>query len=175
MARLPYVDSEKAAPAPDANIFRLMAHAEATYRDWLRFGASVLAEMALDAVLRELAILRVAALTPGAEYEWVQHEHIARSLGMTDAQVEGARTGEGLGGDDALVARFTEQVVRDAAPDDETFAAVAERFPPREIIELLLAIGQYMMVARVMATAQIDMDPPIGSDALRQGRAVSSE
>ena len=35
----------------------------------------------------------------------------------------------------------------------------------RQIIELLLVIGQYMMLARVMATAQIDMDPPIGARA----------
>ena len=170
MARLPYTSADQAAPAPDANIFKLMAHAEDTYRDWLRFGASVLTKMQLDPVLRELAILRVAALTPGAEYEWVQHEHIGRSIGMTDAQVEGARTGEGLEGDDALVARFTEQVVRDATPDEETFAAADARFDAQELVELLLVIGQYMMVARVMATAQIDMDPPIGSEALRQGR-----
>jgi alkylhydroperoxidase family enzyme len=40
---------------------------------------------------------------------------------------------------------------------------MAQRFPPRQIVELLLVIGQYMALARVMATAQIDIDPPVGA------------
>jgi hypothetical protein len=42
------------------------------------------------------------------------------------------------------------------------------RFSAREIIHLLMLIGQYMMLARVMATAQIDLDPPIGGQALQK-------
>ena len=171
MARLPYIDPENAPEqvkdvfergVPPLNIFKLLAHAETVFRPWLRFGAAVLTEMELDPVLRELAILRVAAITPGAEYEWVQHESIARAVGATDEQIEGARTGAGLDGDADLVIRFTDQVVRDAAPDEATFREMTDRFSSRGIIELLLAIGQYMMLARIMATAQIDVEPPAG-------------
>jgi 4-carboxymuconolactone decarboxylase len=168
MSRIPYVDPATASEPvrealerlPQLNVFRLMANAETAFRPWLAFGGALLGNGALDHVTRELAILRVAALTPGAEYEWVQHERIARDVGATDAQVEGARTGEGLTGDDALVVRFTEQVVRDAQPDDATFAAASERWSPRELVELLLVIGQYMMLARVMATLEIELDEP---------------
>jgi 4-carboxymuconolactone decarboxylase len=172
VARLPYVDPDNAPESvkdvfergvPPLNIFKLLAHADTVFRPWLRFGAAVLTEMELDPVLRELAILRVAALTPGAEYEWVQHESIARAVGATDEQIEGARSGTGLEGDADLVIRFTDQVVRDAAPDDATFREMSDRFSSRGIIELLLAIGQYMMLARIMATAQIDVEPPAGS------------
>ena len=178
MARLPYVAPERApepvrsvfadSGVPPLNIFKLMANAETVFRPWLRFGAAVLTEMEVDPLLRELAILRVAAITPGAEYEWVQHEHIARAIGATDEQIEGVRTGAGLEGDDALVVRFTDQVVRDATPDDDTFARMADRFSARGIVELILAIGQYMMLARVMATAQIDIEPPPGTSLLDQ-------
>ena len=137
---------------------------------WLRWASTLLAELELDPLLRELAILRVAAVTPGAEYEWVQHEAIARAVGASDVQVEGARTGMGLGGDDELVIRFTEQVVRDARPDEVTWARARERFSPRELVELLLVIGQYMMLGRVMATAQIDMDPPASDSVLSGSR-----
>lgn len=178
MARIPYVDPATAPEPvrqalealPPLNVFRLVANAETAFRPWLAFGGALLGDGALDHVTRELAILRVAALTPGAEYEWVQHERIARDIGATGAQVEGARTGEGLTGDDALVVRFTEQVVRDAQPDDETFAAASERWSPRELVELLLVIGQYMMLARVMATARIDLDEAAGADALEATR-----
>jgi 4-carboxymuconolactone decarboxylase len=157
MARLPYADiSER---LPQLNIFRLLANAQTAFRPFMEYGAVLLRDLELDPVVREQAILRVAALTPGADYEWVQHETIGRAVGMTDEQIEACRTGD----PDDLVLRFTEEVVRDAAPGDETFAAMADRFPPRQIIELILVIGQYMMLARLMATAQIDIDPPIGS------------
>src|SRR6266576_3235836 len=95
MARLPYVDPSDApepvrdalARAPDLNIFRMMANAETAFRPWLRWGAALLGELALDPLLRELAILRVARLTPHAEYEWVQHVPIAKAVGASEAQV----------------------------------------------------------------------------------------
>jgi 4-carboxymuconolactone decarboxylase len=60
------------------------------------------------------------------------------------------------------VLRFTEEVVRDARASDATFAAVAETLSPREIVELLMVIGQYMMLARVMATVDLELDEPAG-------------
>ena len=157
MARLPYADiSER---IPQLNIFKLLANAETAFRPLMGYGLVLLRDLEVDPVAREQAILRVAALTPGAEYEWVQHDAFGRAVGMTDEQIGACRTGD----PEDLVLRFTEEVVRDASPSDETFAAMAERFPPRQIVELLLVIGQYMALARVMATAQIDMDPPIGA------------
>jgi hypothetical protein len=96
MAKLPYVDL---AAAPDAvrvtlerlpvrlNIFRMMAHAQTNLRPLLRLGTSILSEQRLDGKLRELAILRVAQLSP-ARYEWVQHVPIARAFGASPVQIE---------------------------------------------------------------------------------------
>ena len=96
---------------------------------------------------------------------------IARDVGVSEAQIEAASPGSGpggapLAGDDALVCRFTEEVVRDVSPCDATFAAAAARFSTREIVELLLVIGQYMLVERLAATARIDPDPPAGRSLL---------
>ena len=163
MARLPYADiSER---LPQLNIFKLVANAETAYRPFMTYGAALLRELEVEPVVREQAILRVAALTPGAEYEWVQHEAIGRAVGMTDAQIEACRVGD----PDDLVLRFTEEVVRDASPTDATFEAMAGRFSPREIVELILVIGQYMMLARLMATARIDLDEPIGAGLIDDG------
>lgn len=179
MARLPYLDPGDAEPqvaealtkAPDLGIFRVVANAQGAFRAWLRFGGAVLDPDEFNPLLRELAIVRVAAMTPGAEYEWVQHAAIALEVGGTQEQLDAIRQGDldadVLGADGRLVVRFTTQVVRDAAPDDETFAAITARFSPREIIHLLLLIGQYMMVGRIIATAQVDLEPPIGGQALQ--------
>jgi alkylhydroperoxidase family enzyme len=155
---------------PPLNIFRMMANAETAFRPWLRWGAALLGELQLDPLLRELAILRVARLTPHAEYEWVQHVPIAEAAGATEEQVVA------LERDDAEascfspvqrdVLRFTTEVVRDAQATDGTLGKLSARLSPREVVELLMVIGQYMMVARVMATTRMEIDKPAGPGSL---------
>jgi 4-carboxymuconolactone decarboxylase len=180
VARVPYVDPKQAAEPvreaferlPALNIFRVLAHAETCFRPFLRLGEAILTKQELDPKLRELAILRVARLTP-AEYEWVQHAAIARAVGVSDEQIDALESGETgaevFSEEERLVLRFTDQVVRDARPDDGTFGAVSERFSAREIVELTLAVGYYMAIARVMEVAQIDIDEPL-ADALVRAR-----
>lgn len=173
-SRIPYLAAADAPSAvakrlnavPDLNIFKLLAHAHDSFDAWLRFGGSLLSDLMLDDQLRELAILRVAHLTPGAEYEWVQHEGIAREIGVGPERIAAARYEGAAEADDALVLSFTEQMVLRATPDDETFTACAARFSSREIVELILVIGQYMMLGRLMATARIDIDLPTHLDKL---------
>ena len=178
MARLPYVDAAAASePVRDAlervpplNIFRMMANAETAFRPWLRWGATLLEELALDPLLRELSILRVARLTPHAEYEWVQHVPIAKAVGASDEQVAALERDEPeascFSDDQRLALRFTTEVVRDAQASDETLDRLETILSPREIIELMMVIGQYMMVARVMATTRMELDEPAGPDLL---------
>ena len=155
---------------PPLAIFPTVANAQGTFVNWLRFGGDCLDSRWFDPVLRELSILRVARMTPGAEYEWVQHVPILLAVGGSREQVAALESddldAEALGADGQLVVRFTTQVVRDAAPDDRTFAAMSARFTPAEMTQLLLVIGQYMMVARVMATAQLEVDAVLGPDVL---------
>jgi 4-carboxymuconolactone decarboxylase len=155
---------------PPLAVFRMVANAQGTFVDWLRFGRDCLDEGLFDPVLRELAILRVARLTPGAEYEWAQHVPILLAVGGSSAQIAALETddvnAEALGEDGRLVVRFTTQVVLDATPDDATFNSMSARFTPAEIVQLLLVIGQYMMLARVMATSQLEVDAVLGADVL---------
>jgi 4-carboxymuconolactone decarboxylase len=174
MARLPYVNPEAASPAvrealdalPALNIFRMLAHADSAFVPYLGLGGVLLAQLELDPKLRELAILLVAAHT-GAEYEWIQHVGIAKAIGIDDEQIAAVELGDlqaaCLGPDARILLRFTHEVLQRPRADDDTFTALRERFPPRQIIELLLVIGSYHMLARVMTTLDIDLDPASGS------------
>lgn len=169
MARLPYVDPDKAPEpvrealerVPPINIFRMIANAETAFRPWLAFGGALLSSLELDARLRELVILHVGRLS-GAEYEWVQHVPIARAVGASEEDVAAIERGEldadCLGADVHAALRFTTEVVHDVRASDEALAAVREHLSPRAVVELLLVIGQYMMVARVAETAGIEID-----------------
>jgi alkylhydroperoxidase family enzyme len=186
MARLPYVDPEQAPPEvrraleamPDLNIFRLLANAQTVYRPLLRTASELLTTAELDDRLRELAILQVAHLSC-AEYEWIQHVAIGKTVGVTDAQVAALQgddpRAECFDETDRLVLEFTTEVVHNVAPSDDTFNRAAAAFSPREIVELILSIGMYMTLARVMETAQIDLDEPVGSAVIDGARGATRD
>jgi alkylhydroperoxidase family enzyme len=178
MARIPPLRLEDAEPTvrtalerlPQLAIFATVANAQGSFVNWLRFGGDCLNPELFDPVLRELAILRVARMTPGAGYEWAQHVPILLAVGGTEEQVSALEADEleapALGEDGRLVVRFTSQVVRECSPDEQTYAAMSERFTNNQIVQLLLVIGQYMMVGRIMATAQLEVDAVLGGDVL---------
>ncbi len=168
MARLPYVSADEASePVADAlrampakvGIVHLIAHAETCLRPFLRLGQAILTAQQLDPVLRELAILRTAQLT-GSRYQAVQHERIGLLVGVTGPQVEAVRAGRATGpefteGQERVLA-FTTAVVTGEV-DDATFAAVD--LPPREAMELILAIGFYLMLGRVIDAVDVEPEP----------------
>ena len=177
MARLPYVDPASAPPTvrealealPPLNIFRLAAHAETALRPFLRLGGALLTQAALDARLRELAILRVAEMS-GARYEWIQHAAIAEAVGVSQDRIAALEAGDAAADcfddDERLVLAFTTEVVEDVGASQATFERANARFSPREIVELILTIGYYMMIARLMETTEIDLDDPAGTAVL---------
>lgn len=170
MPRLPYADHATASPdvveALDAlplqlNVFSMVAHAETVFRPWLRYGAALLTELQLDPLLRELAILEVARLSD-SDYEWVQHEAITRALGGTSAQIQAISSEEHaeLRDVERTVLAFVREVVEEVRASDATLAGVRGHLSSREVVELLLVVGQYMAVARLAATTGIEIDEP---------------
>jgi AhpD family alkylhydroperoxidase len=186
MARIPYVDPATASPPvrealealPPLNIFRLMAHAETAFRPALRLGGAILGQGELDAKLRELAILRVAERTQ-ARYEWVQHAQIALAVGATDEQVAALERGDITAGcfdaTEQLVLQFATEVIDDVGASEATFTTAAEQFSHRELMELVVSIGYYMLIARVMRTFDIDLDEPLGADVLRSAATRAAD
>jgi AhpD family alkylhydroperoxidase len=181
VARISYVDPATAPPPvrealdalPPLNIFRACAHAETAFRPLLRLGGAILGQGELDARRRELAILRTAAVT-GAEYEWVQHEAIALGVGATDAQIDAVRRGildtEDLDEDDRIVLRCAEELLQGDGIREDTFAQARERLSERELVELILAVGYYRMLAGLMNSVAIDPDEPLGGAVVESVR-----
>jgi len=177
VARLPYPDPsgspepvlEALAALPPLNIFRMLSHAETAFRPFLRFGGAILGRLELDPKLRELAIIQVAR-DSAADYEWVQHVAIAREVGVTDEQiaaVEARRLDDpSLGHGERAVLRFAREVVAGPRVSDATFATVRDQLSPQEIVELLLTVGNYLMLARVMTTLELELDDPAGGQVL---------
>ncbi|HYC55397.1 MAG TPA: carboxymuconolactone decarboxylase family protein [Candidatus Binatia bacterium] len=174
MARIPYVDPATASddirtafealPA-HLNIFKTMAHAVNSFRPLLRLGSSILGEQQLDPKLREFTIL-LAAKSLRGRYEWIQHVPIAIACGASQEQVDA------LERDDLSAAcfddterrylAFVSESIRDTRVSDATFAAAAQKFSTRELVETLLTIGYYQMLARLTECMDVEMDEPVG-------------
>ena len=163
---------------PPLNIFAMLAHAESAFVPYLRFGEALLTQLELDPELRELAILLVAART-GARYEWIQHVGIARAIGVADEQIAAVERGEldaaCFQADARVLLAFASEVLDGPRAEEETFRALVERFPPRQIVELLLVIGSYHMLARAMTTLEIDLDAPVGGAVLERARPARQD
>ena len=180
MARIPYPNLEDlpekvrtaAEKLPPLNIMKMFLNAPTNAIPLLVFGQSILTKQELDARLRELAILRVAHLT-GANYEWTQHVPLAKETGVTDAQVEAIPHGadsDAFSEVEKRVIRFTDEVTQDVKASAETFTALEKELGPRQMVELALAIGFYGMVARVMESFEVELEPTAGTYSIDQLR-----
>jgi 4-carboxymuconolactone decarboxylase len=175
MTRIPYADIDKTPQkvrdffdkmrantdgAEIMNIFKMAAHSEASVREFVRLGNRLLMKAHLDARFRELAILRIAQLL-GARYEWAQHVPIAMGTGLTRDQIkelESWRESSLFGDEEKTVLGYTEEVVRDSRPREETFAAASNFLDHSSLVELTLSIGYWSMVAKLLKTFRVDVE-----------------
>lgn len=170
MARIPYFDMDQAPAAymelmkarHPLNLYRMLPHATTVAPGFLKMGGAILRENEIDTQLRELVILRVGMLS-GASYEVHQHKRVARSVGVSEekiAALENEPDSPVFSELERLVLRFTDTVVRDVKAPDELFNRVLEHLNHRQMAELVLTIGFYMMVSRFLENFEVDIEPP---------------
>ncbi len=173
MARIPYADIEK---SPEKirdffgkirangfeiiNIHKMVAHSDASVREFIRFGNKLITKPHLESRFRELAILRIAQLH-GVEYEWAHHVPIALQAGVSREQIKEIGNwgpSRQFSGEEKTVLKYTEEVARDSQPKDETFDAATRFLDHPSLVELTLSIGYWCMVAKFLRTFQVDVE-----------------
>ncbi len=170
MARIPYPDLDALDPEvgafmrridPMINVFHMMAHAETAVRPFMRLGNALLFKGELDDVLREIVILRVGHVT-GSSYEVHQHKIVGRNCGMTEEQIAAVPDGAASDVFDArqkLAIQVTDQVLSNVRIGEATFAQAKATFSHRELVELLLTIGFYNMIAGLLENLEVEIEP----------------
>jgi len=169
MALLPYADESKVAEKTreilnrgrvKMNVARMIANSDAAFYPFSMLGNSLLTRAKLDARLRELAILRTAKVSKSV-YEWTQHVPIAKAAGVTNEQVEAIENWERaqcFSEVDRLVLKFTDEVARDVKGARATIVALQKHMGTTEIVELVMSIGFWGMVARLLETTEVDLE-----------------
>ncbi|KAI0340898.1 carboxymuconolactone decarboxylase [Trametopsis cervina] len=134
----------------------------AGYSNLLR---SVRLDNSLSADIREVLILRVAALN-GATYEWIAHEPIARAAGINTLQLgvirdvttaltehvdptnllsESCRT--------ALV--YADWMTKNVRVPQSVFDALKTHFSDQKIAEITVTVSTYNMVSRILVALDV--------------------
>jgi 4-carboxymuconolactone decarboxylase len=175
LARLEYAAPD--LPGPDGDIAErirarrggtltpldlMLLHSPPLAEGWNGLLGAVRTASTLTADVRELAILRIAAVN-GADYEWRAHEPLARAGGLTDADIAVLRdTGPGGERDpDALAPRlaavlaYTDAMTSQVTVPDDVFAGLREHFTDREIVELTVTVGAYNLVSRFLVALEV--------------------
>lgn len=180
MARLPFIDPNDVPGAlgdllrsrPPLDLYRVLPHAPEVAEGFLALGGAILRRASLLPELRELVILRVGALS-GAHYEIHQHRRIARGLGMAEAKIEAVLADADSPLFDAreqAVLAFTDAVVREVKAPEPLYAGLAAHCSPQEQMEVIVTIGFYMLVSRLLENLELEVEDPDAAP-LTVGRA----
>ncbi|MBM4258188.1 MAG: carboxymuconolactone decarboxylase family protein [Deltaproteobacteria bacterium] len=174
MARVPYLDRDQlpemerdifdnllAQRGSIGNIFRTVAHSPLLLRRMLYFSDGLRNRTRLDPRLRELAILTVGRLT-NAEYEYVHHQRLAKSVGVRQEQLDRLaawETDPTFNEQERAVIRYATEVTQNVKVADATFDALRQFLDNEQIVELTLNTGFYNMVVRFLVPMQVELEP----------------
>jgi alkylhydroperoxidase family enzyme len=178
MPLIPYVSVEQLPSKRGAtfdlcsvrlNIMKMLANAESCFGPLRQFGGALLGKQQLDPTLREMVILRVAHIE-GGKYEWIQHVPIGIAVGVTQEQIDAIKANrfdaDCFGDRERATMKLVEEVVNKVRGSEESVRNAAKFLSPRELVELILTIGNYIMMARLTETMRMEIDPPAGIKGL---------
>ena len=150
-----------AGQAQPLNVLRTIAQAPKALKRYGLWSDYLLGRYSdLDVRLRELVILRVGWLCRSG-YEWTQHSHVGREVGLTQDEIDRVKDGADAPGWAALEAaalRATDELVGDYFITDATWAALAG-LGDKGRMDLIFTCGQYVMVSMLLNSAGVQLDP----------------
>lgn len=144
------------------NIYKLLLHTPTVCMNWFEHIGAIRWKTKLTPRLREIAIVRVAQ---SAKYAYALQQHIpaiAVPDGVSLAECEALKDWRASGmfskGERAALAYVDAMIAGPEVPDD-VFNAVRESYSEREVVELTVLVGTYLMHNRVFTALKVDLEP----------------
>ena len=145
--------------ARQVNLYRALAHSPDLLRAWMAFAWTLREHDATPRRLRELMILRTAALEQ-APYEWHQHRRMAGEAGVTEEEVAELpmwRTSRAFGPADRAALALTDAIVDGEVPE-EVNDELDRHFDHAQRVELTLTAAFYSMVPRLLGAFDVPVE-----------------
>jgi 4-carboxymuconolactone decarboxylase len=145
------------------NIFTTLARNPRMAGRWLVFSNYILRDSTLPPRDRELLILRIGWLCR-SEYEFGQHTLLGEKAGLTREEIRRITEGPGAPGwtpfETALL-RAADELHREAFLSDATWAALAERYDEKQLMDVVMTVGQYNLVSMLLNSFGVALDEGI--------------
>jgi alkylhydroperoxidase family enzyme len=172
MAHLPYADlrEPEAAALVDRivaergsvlHLYQMLLHAPPLAETWLDHVGAVRWKTRLSGRLREIVIIRIAHLN---RIDYVLDQHVPKlaladgvSLEECAALADWEKSNLFSPAERAALG-LADAMTLDVAVPDEVFAPVKRHYGERELVELTVLIGTYLMHNRVMQALGIDLE-----------------
>jgi alkylhydroperoxidase family enzyme len=153
----------RATRGRSVNIFATLGRNRRMFRQWLMFAGRLMPFGTLPRPDVELVILRVG-WNCRAEYEWAQHQGIARRAGLDDAAI--ARVGEGPDADgwtprQAAILAAVDELHAERHLSDATWERLSAQLDEPRLIELCMLVGHYEMLAMTLNSAGVEVEPAL--------------
>jgi NAD(P)-dependent dehydrogenase (short-subunit alcohol dehydrogenase family)/alkylhydroperoxidase family enzyme len=147
------------------HLFTTLARNRRLFRAWLRFAGALMPRGSLPRADTELVILRVAH-NCRCDYEWRHHERLGQAAGLSQSDIGRVLDGPaapGWSSRQSLLLRAADELHDRRELTDELWARLTEEFGEAELIELLMLIGHYEMLAMTINSLKVQPDEPAGS------------
>jgi 4-carboxymuconolactone decarboxylase len=142
------------------NIFKVLAHHPKLVKRWTPFAGHILGKQTLPFRDRELLILRIGWLNQ-AEYEFAQHELIAKKGGLSDADIARLKEGPKAAGwsekEEALL-QVADDLFDNSVVSDETWATMSKHYSTEQLMDAVFTVGQYNLVSWALNSFGVPLD-----------------
>jgi AhpD family alkylhydroperoxidase len=142
------------------NLFTTLGRHGPLFRGWLSFARRLMPGGKLSRRDTELVILRVAHLRD-CEYERRHHDRLGRRAGLTDDDLRRVTEGpaaDGWSDRERALLRAVDELHETRDVSDDTWSALSGHLDDRLLIELVLLVGHYEMLATAIGTLRIQPD-----------------
>jgi alkylhydroperoxidase family enzyme len=158
-ALLAKVDGGNGSGAP--NLFRTLVRHPGLMKRVNAMGGELLLRGVLSPREREAAILRVAYVSR-CQYERSHHQASALKCGLSTDEVDWLTSASPTGADRdpvlAAIRAAVDALAADYTLSDELWERLSDRYGERDLLELLLLVGFYLMLAGVANTLKVPQD-----------------
>jgi len=174
MARISYVEEKdhpelasdiakiKGARGGLINIYKLLLHSPAVCMTWFEYIGAIRWKTKLTPRLRELAIVRIAQ---AAKYAYALQQHvptIAVPDGVSLEECEALKDWRGskfFNEAERAALAYVDAIRDGTGVPDDVFNAVRKHYSEREVVELTVLTGVYIMHNRIFTALKVDLEP----------------
>ncbi len=141
------------------NIFKVLANHPKLVKRWTPFAGHILSKQTLPFRDREMLILRIGWVNQ-AEYEFAQHELIAKRGGVSDADIEKVKKGPSADWNEheRALMQAVDDLFENSVVSDVTWATLSKTCSTEQMMDVVFTIGQYNLVSWALNSFGVPLD-----------------